>query len=115
MTTETDLPRLPVLQSIAMERVRQDNLWGEQNHPDLATKWPDADRASYRSEAEYWKRENAYRVSTDDVAWDGILLEEVFEALSEKDPQLLREELIQVAAVATAWAEAIDRRLASDD
>jgi hypothetical protein len=34
----------------------------------------------------------------------------VAEALAEDDPTLLRAELIQVAAVAVAWVEAIDRR-----
>ena len=31
-------------------------------------------------------------------------------ALAEVEPAKLREELIQVAAVAVAWIEAIDRR-----
>jgi hypothetical protein len=39
-----------------------------------------------------------------------IALEEVFEALVETDPAKLRDELLQVAAVAVAWVEAIDRR-----
>ena len=45
--------------------------------------------------------------------WLGILVEEVGEvakALNEDDPvEHLREELVQVAAVATAWVEKIDR------
>lgn len=44
------------------------------------------------------------------VTWWHILREEVFEASAEVDPAKLREELIQVAAVAMKWIEAIDRR-----
>jgi len=44
------------------------------------------------------------------VSWADILLEEVFEALAEDDPAALRVELIQVAAVAVQWVEAIDRK-----
>lgn len=42
--------------------------------------------------------------------WLHILREEVAEAFAETDPVALRGELVQVAAVAVAWAEAIDRR-----
>ena len=42
-------------------------------------------------------------------SWDAILLEEVFEALAESDPVRRRAELVQVAAVAAAEIEAIDR------
>ena len=41
--------------------------------------------------------------------WLHILREEVFEAFAEDDPAKLRAELIQVAAVAVQWVEAIDR------
>lgn len=44
------------------------------------------------------------------VTWWHILREEVFEAAAEEDPDKLRAELVQVAAVALKWAEAIDRR-----
>jgi len=44
------------------------------------------------------------------LTWRDILLEEIFEALAEEDPEKLRAELIQVAAVAVAQVEAIDRR-----
>jgi hypothetical protein len=42
-----------------------------------------------------------------------ILEEEVAEALAETDPAKLREELVQVAAVAVKWIEEIDRRASS--
>jgi hypothetical protein len=42
--------------------------------------------------------------------WRHILLEEIHEALDEVVADKLRAELIQVAAVAVAWIEALDRR-----
>jgi hypothetical protein len=39
------------------------------------------------------------------ITWDVVLLEEVYEALTERKPDRQVEELIQVAAVALAMAE----------
>lgn len=115
-----------VLQDIGDERARQDAKWGEQNHPDGTgdQEHPLVELAYYRS-SELFERITAgslaYRAkdATDRAArkgrvtWTAILLEEVFEALAEDDPSALRTELIQVAAVAASWAEAIDRRAQS--
>lgn len=69
------------LQAVAQERSRQDlQLWGEQNH-----EW---------------------------TTWLTILSEEVGEAAQEvlnERASLLREELVQVAAVAVAFIEFLDR------
>ena len=70
----------PVMDAVA-ELTRQHQKWGEQNH---------ADGATASGTASCW--------------------EEVFEAFAEDDPKLLRAELVQVAAVALQWADAIDRR-----
>jgi hypothetical protein len=48
------------------------------------------------------------------ITWADIFEEEVAEALAEVDLERLREELLQVAAVAVAWVEAIDRRRAHE-
>lgn len=102
-------PTQAVTHEIRRERHRQDEQWGEQNHPDDA-RFIEVG-AEYVLFADYWKEINANRVRADDLAWDGILLEEVYEALAEiGDDEKLRAELIQVAAVAVAWVEAIDRR-----
>ena len=42
--------------------------------------------------------------------WSLVLLEEVLEALEARTEEELREELVQVAAVAVRWAGAIDVR-----
>jgi hypothetical protein len=101
-----------VLAEVRQERARQYGLWGEQNHPDVPA---ESDYRVYSGEhwlieADFWKNLNSDRGAGGQLAWDGILLEEVFEALSEEDPLKLRAELVQVAAVAVAWIEAIDRR-----
>ena len=41
-------------------------------------------------------------------SWQLILQEEVYEAFAETEPELLRAELLQVAAVAVRWIDAID-------
>lgn len=77
------------LLDVSQERTKQNVKWGEQNH--------------------------------DDLMWTAILGEEVGESCQEVLTQIwgkqnggghgnLREELVQVAAVAVAWIEAIDRR-----
>lgn len=100
-------PTTTVLAAVAAERTRQEQQWGQQSHPDRSLL---SHRRDASSQASFWKAENAYRAKVGHISWDGILLEEVFEALAEEDPAKLRAELVQVAAVAAAWVEAIDRR-----
>lgn len=86
-------PDAGVLAEVQAERTRQDERWGEQNGHDFE--------------------------------WVSILTEEVGESAqaaneanfksskTRGDFTHLREELVQVAAVAVAWIEAIDRRPAT--
>ena len=92
-----------VIREVRDEREAQDQKWGEQNHPD-GTGLP------YTHDAEYQKRVTDSAAEAGSLTWRDILLEEVYEALAEDDFARLREELIQVAAVAVGWVEAIDRR-----
>lgn len=113
-----------ILAEVARERQQQDAKWGEQNHPDGTG----PDWRLFGSSAREWL--TYVRAALDQTTkpgvlfadgevrvlpptgpmWLLILLEEVFEALVETDPAKLRAELVQVAAVAVAWTEAIDRR-----
>jgi NTP pyrophosphatase (non-canonical NTP hydrolase) len=71
------------LQRVLEERARQDRKWGEQNHRDLR--------------------------------WLPILTEEsgeVSKAINEEKPDQVEKELVQVAAVAIAWLECIERNRA---
>jgi len=96
-------PWWAVLGDVERERLRQDAKWGEQNHPDGTH-----DSYTLRAEAERRLADNAAKHGS--LTWRHILAEEFYEALAEEDPVKLRAELIQVAAVAAAWVEAIDRR-----
>lgn len=93
-----------VLNEVADERLRQDEKWGEQNHPDGTGLDGDEHRADKaRTQCEIAAGEGR-------VTWRHILNEEVSEAFAESDPKKLRAELVQVTAVAAVWIEAIDRR-----
>ena len=91
--TVVQIPGDSPLVDVVVERTRQEAKWGEQNH--------------------------------DDLAWLAILMEEVGEAAEcvcknsvgpitiekpELHPATLESEVIQVAAVAVAWVEAMRRR-----
>lgn len=96
-----------VLSEVLAERIRQDDRWGEQNHPDgtgALSQVLEADKAREGCKAAFARGEGT---------WMHVLIEEVFEVFAEEDPSKVRTELLQVAAVAVAWVEAIDRRAAA--
>jgi hypothetical protein len=100
-------PDAAILAEVQDERARQDNRWGEQNHPDgtgSLTQVIEADKAREGCKAAFGRG---------DGTWMHVLIEEVFEAFAEEDAVKLRAELVQVAAVAAAWIAAIDRRLSA--
>ncbi len=90
---------------IAAERRRQVTRWGRQDHPSVGPTGTEP----FVPVVERWRRVNDARMESGAHSWDAILLEEVFEALVESDPVRRRAELVQVAAVAAAEIEAIDR------
>ncbi|MCK2242170.1 MULTISPECIES: hypothetical protein [unclassified Crossiella] len=95
------------LAEIAAERGRQDKRFGEQNHRDGTGSLDQVDLARI---AKKWCEDS---FGSGYGTWADVLAEEVTEACAERDPAKLRAELVQVAAVAVAWIEAIDRRKAS--
>ena len=106
-----------VLDEVAAERRQQDRKWGRQDHPSFDAIV--ADGSWLRAGAGSWTvwgtigedLESTARLELKDGAtWAAILAEEVGEAFQERDEAKLRTELVQVAAVAVAWIEAIDRR-----
>jgi hypothetical protein len=99
------------LQAAEDEMGRQDELWGQQDHPDIGGKvHARSRRASYLETLDRTRDREAFSRKVGYLGWDDILLEEVYEALSEGDEEKMRVELIQVAAVALQWAGAIRRR-----
>lgn len=103
-----------VLLEVADERVRQTAKWGQQDHPNGTGpyKLPMPYGSGSWSAAVAAERLTLLTECASQVGqctWLHILREEVFEAFAEEDPAKLRAELIQVAAVAVQWIEAIDR------
>ncbi|TMR89003.1 NUDIX domain-containing protein [Nonomuraea basaltis] len=62
------------------------------------------------AESDLARRETEAAAGEGVLTWRHVLAEEVLEAFAESDPDRLRAELIQVAAVAAKWAQALDRR-----
>lgn len=98
-----------VLREVRRERARQNEKWGlMQELPSFLV--------TSREFRERWSLPSADEVKASVDAQDeeglsnhaDILLEEVMEAFSEDDPKKLREELVQVAAVAVKWVERLD-------
>jgi ADP-ribose pyrophosphatase YjhB (NUDIX family) len=93
-----------VLAAVTAERAAQDARWGMQELPDgtgAEGAVADADRA---------KREVSEAHDRGELSWRHILHEEVLEAYAESGSERLRAELVQVAAVAVKWIQALDRR-----
>lgn len=90
-----------MLADVAAERQRQTSLGHVHDHEDgldVLHVVPLPSAASVRSFCER------------DETWSLVLLEEVLEALEARAAEELRAELVQVAAVAVRWIEAIDAR-----
>ncbi len=90
---------------VAEERVRQVAKWGVQSIPLGGNE-------SWVHAANEARRIADARDKEGTLTWADVLLEEVFETLAETDPAKFREELVQVAAVAVAAIEDIDREAA---
>lgn len=105
-----------VLHEVGNERARQDAKWGEQNHPDFTPTPPDVFNYTNGMRAdEIAKCITDLKAKRGTLSFLDILNEEVVEASVEAaigNTDALRVELIQVAAVAVSWVEAIDRRKA---
>jgi len=97
-------PTAMVVGEIEQERAAQDVKWGEQNPPNGTDQQFVSTYARRKAQS---LTDRHAREGT--LTWRDILDEEVQEAFAESDVCKLRTELIQVAAVACAWVEAIDR------
>ncbi|MBQ0827662.1 hypothetical protein [Streptomyces tagetis] len=93
-----------IAEDIDAERQRQLAKFGDQHHPD-GTGYNGSTQ-----HADFWRQSCQAAFSDGEGTWGHVLLEEVYEALAEKDPAALRNELVQVAAVAAAWIADIDSR-----
>ena len=94
-----------IFEEIRKERQRQDEKWGKQNHPMLDVPLT---LEAMLDNAKSYKALNDSRINPN---WFLILLEEVYEAFAEIEPEKQRAEMIQVAAVAVQIIEYLDRRI----
>jgi hypothetical protein len=100
-----------IFEEIKAERRRQDEKWGEQNHPMLPELFS---LDGCRRSMEVLKRENELASKRGKNCWYHILAEEALEVFAETEPEKQRAEMIQVAAVAVAIIECLDRKLADE-
>jgi hypothetical protein len=94
------------LGEVAQEMDRQYDKWGEQNHP-MCDEYNS--ESGYARLAEIYKAANDALATKGTISWDGILLEEVFEAFAEINPKDQYDEMNQVAAVAETIKECLRR------
>lgn len=104
---ETNGPIGKVILEVLEERIRQEELWGEQN-------WPDGTQDKWSEVADGMRAKCELKAKNGELTWRDILEEEIWEAYGETDAEALRKELIQSAAVLVNWIGSIDRRLAKD-
>ena len=115
----------PVVLELAEERTRQTAKHGDQSHlPDGtgAALWLSMDddyirrHGIRRDNLAAWAKARTDAASQahgdGSITFEHVLTEEWAEAIAESDPDALRAELVQVAAVAVQWVEAIDLRAA---
>ena len=108
----SNFEEIRIFEEIRVERKRQDEKFGEQNYPMVGKTLYDILPEDYprsdllRRQIQKCKE----RSKTDQFCWFDILLEEICEAFLETEPERQREEMIQVAAVAVAIIEYLDKR-----
>ena len=109
-----------IFEEIRIERQKQNDKWGEQNHPCLDEtllkrqggcttqrmcqeyEIPSEERAKQLCETNFKRGTGTYA---------HIAIEEMSEVISAFDTQKRRGELIQLTAVCVAWIEKIDRNI----
>lgn len=104
------------MRDILCERVRNRARWGVQDHPSVHGT-PHSMPNTFIYDIPGEKRAKALcdgKARRGTITWTDILLEEFAEAVDAPNDVLRRAELVQVAAVALAWIECIDRRRAAD-
>jgi hypothetical protein len=94
-----------MIERVEDEIERQDMLWGRDRDHDDGT-----GTTMQKELARMARCICDHETEANTVQWQHILSEEFYEALAESDPKKLQVELCQVAAVATAWARAIEER-----
>lgn len=109
---------MAAINDVIRERVAQHATWGRQDHPDgtgpdlILTDLPHFQGHARADHLEAWAKARCQAAEGGDT-YERILTEEWAEAITSDDPGRLRRELVQVAAVAVAWIEKLDRETRS--
>ncbi len=101
--------RALLLESVRAEMVRQDELWGWPRCSDYLfdDDCDDGEFDNLSNQMLLMELRSRELIDNQRPCWQAILGEEIGEVARESDPARRLEELIQVAAVALAWAQAI--------
>ena len=105
-----------VLAEVRAERGRQFDRYGTneglEDGTGTASRWlaPVSDKPAVSVERLFREDYEAHEKATGAPTWMHLIREEVAEVFVENDPSRLREELLQVAALAVSWVEKIDAR-----
>jgi hypothetical protein len=102
------IKRWKIFKGIHKERIRQDDKWGEKNHPMLAGQTLDQCLFGVNR----FKELNAVDGA---CSWFSILMEEIYEAFAETSIEKQREEMEQVATAVVQIIECIDRKLEAQE
>lgn len=105
---------LALLGKVGQEMQRQQDKWGEQNHPSwlLDDVFMICEEHGIELSTDMAKGLCDERLDASVCSWQDILNEEVLEARDEAindNQEALKEELIQIAAVALSWVQSIER------
>lgn len=120
MSESPEYLRMQIFYEIEGERGNQDKKWGQQDHPSLDRVLLDRPGSCNPERmAEHYEipSENRGKFLCDNSfhwkqgTYAHILIEELCEVVACLDDEVaMREELVQLAAVAVAWIECIDRK-----
>lgn len=100
-----DLLPAHLVDELLVERIRQFEKFGDQSNV------PDGTGGLAAIEDARLSRLSCQAAFKDGAGtWKDILEEEFCEAMAESNVEMLRAELIQVAAVACAWIKVLDKR-----
>jgi len=103
LRTLSEFPTWRTMREVLRERVRMKQASGEEDYRDGTSAWllTVAQQAKLEMEIAFERRQ---------CTWQLILGAHYAKAMSETDPELLREALGKVAATAMAWMEAVVKR-----
>lgn len=110
----SDIPQLDsdhivMMAAIREERKRQLAKWGVQRHPD------GTGTAMAGLIADQWKRVCDAKHDNNEDDWATIASEEFFEGMAETDKRKLFNEVVQMAAVFTAWGEDLIKQVREEN